>query len=509
MSVEQLLTKYDFEKFTWKAVTATDGSQGFARPLAGVELTLFFAVFLDLVHPHSESAAIVAAARAAWISLRYQTPIVATAIEVGQDEVPMLKYRVPNANQVEEWADRTLRTHHRPALDLGRLREELGNQKVPSLEGDQTWMHLVLGAADSTGPVSPIGFIFHTHHSVTDGNGCKIIVNRYLTHLAAQLTATKRVVASDLAWGSEVEHLTPAMFNVLESSEPIPIHPSSDEVPTLAHPLYGTLGAEMQAIGQSLQNQYGFKPRAVDPGWASSQRLELTFTPKESDTLLAHMKTEPYTLTVLAHAALSMVAVFFNPPSKDAADFALSNFCMFDTRPRLKAPYTGEGYPGYALCPPMLHLPVSLFLTSEGSPLPLDQDLLMKLMGEIRDRYTGNKQRAIAYIAQASDMFAYGMKQGYAANYFTVNQCYMFSSDGPGELYLNSTFKNVNGNAIFKLTKFFTSLNHPHPAPFFRLSSWNGVIDVGADFNGNVVSAEDVRMYLAKWKEFMFLVMSQ
>ncbi|KAF7334312.1 hypothetical protein MSAN_02393000 [Mycena sanguinolenta] len=293
MSAEQLLTKYDFEKFTWKALTATDGSQYFARLLAGAELvqdlynrfekgneTLFFGVFLDLAHPHPESASIVGAARAAWLSLRYQIPIIATVIEVGKDDVPMLKYRVPNVNQVEEWADRTMRAHHRPALDLGRLREELGGQKIPSPEGDQTWMHLVLGAADSTIPVSRIGFIFHTHHAMTDGNGCKIIVNRYLAQFAAQLTATKRVVASDLAWGSEVENLTPAIFNVLGSSEPIPIHPSSDEVPTFAHPLYATLGAEIQVIGQSLQNQYGFKPRAADPGWTNAQRLELTFSPE-------------------------------------------------------------------------------------------------------------------------------------------------------------------------------------------------------------------------------------
>ncbi|KAJ7887519.1 hypothetical protein B0H14DRAFT_2695120 [Mycena olivaceomarginata] len=500
MSAEQLLTKYDFEKFIWKPIgTTTDESRYFARPLGGAELaqdlynrfengnqTMFFAAYLDLARPQSDST-LIAAARAAWISIRFEIPVVATAIEVGEDDVPMLKYRVPDADQVKGWANRTLVVHHRPALDLNRLREELGAQKIPSTEGDQTWMHFVVGSSNSTVPVSRIGFIFHTHHAVTDGNGSKIIVNRYLTEFAARLVDAEKVSASDLPWGTEVKNLTPAIFNVLGSSEPIPIHPSSDEEPTFAHPLYATLGGELQTIGESLKNQHGFKPR---------DRTELIFSPEESKSLLGHMKQEPYTLTVLAHAALAMVTYLF-----------MNNFCMFDVRPRLKAPYTGKGYTGYALAPPVLRLPVSRFLASDGTPLPLDRGLLTELMDEIRDRYAAHKQRAVAYVAQASDMFAYGMKQGYAANYLPPNQCYMFSSDGRGETYLNSAFPDANGNAAFKLSKFFTSINHPHPAPYFRLSSWNGIVDIAADFNGNLLSAEDANMYLAKWKEFMFLIM--
>jgi hypothetical protein len=213
---------------------------------------MFFAAYLDLARPQSDST-LIAAARAAWISIRFEIPVVATAIEVGEDDVPMLKYRVPDADQVKGWANRTLVVHHRPALDLNRLREELGAQKIPSTEGDQTWMHLVVGSSNSTVPVSRIGFIFHTHHAVTDGNGSKIIVNRYLTEFAARLVDAEKVSASDLPWGTEVKNLTPAIFNVLGSSEPIPIHPSSDEEPTFAHPLYATLGGELQTIVESLK----------------------------------------------------------------------------------------------------------------------------------------------------------------------------------------------------------------------------------------------------------------
>ncbi|KAJ7736879.1 hypothetical protein B0H16DRAFT_1572945 [Mycena metata] len=409
----------------------------------------------------SQSEAILtAAAQAAWIGLRYQVPIIATTIEVGEDDVPMLKYRVPRINEVEEWAHRTLVVHHRPALDINRLREELGELKVPSPQGDQTWMHLVLDSSKDTASVSRIGFIFHTHHSVTDGNGGKIITNRYLAEFGTRLRAGNTSIP-DFLWGTESENLTPAIFNVLGPSEPVPIHPSSDQEPTFAHPFYRTLGGEMQSIGASMENQYGFKARDGDQGWPDSRRAELVFSPKESKTLLTYMKNEPYTLAVLLHAALAMVVMFYKPGSKDAKNSFLNNFVMVDVRSHLKVPYTGEGYPGYAIAPPMLRLPVSLFLTSEGTALALDKELLVKVMSEIRERYAEHKERAISYIAPASDIFAYAMKRSYAVDHHPVNQCYMFSSDGPGEKFLKSTVRDTSGNTLFEITKFFTFICHP------------------------------------------------
>ncbi|KAF8168639.1 hypothetical protein K438DRAFT_1774696 [Mycena galopus ATCC 62051] len=250
MSAEQLLTKYDLGRFIWKSVASPDGSQSFTRPLAGVEVvqelwnrfekgnqTMFFAVYLDFARPQFDSA-IVAAARAACISLRYHILIIVARIKVDQDDIAMLKYHVPDANEIVEWENRTLLVHHRPALDLNTLREELGIQKVPSPSGDQTWMHLVIGPSKTaSNPVSGIGFIFHTHHAVTDGTGSKIIVNQYLADFAARLTGARNVAISDLSWDSEVKNLTPAIFNVLGPSEPIPIHPGSEEEPSFAHPL--------------------------------------------------------------------------------------------------------------------------------------------------------------------------------------------------------------------------------------------------------------------------------
>ncbi|KAJ7661622.1 hypothetical protein DFH06DRAFT_1089172 [Mycena polygramma] len=518
MSDEQLLVKYDLEKLKWQDVGTVDGSRCFARPLAGSELvqevwnrfekgnqTMFLAVYLDLASPQSESD-IVAAARAAWISLRHQIPIIATAIEV-EGDVPMLKYRVPNSDQVKEWANRTLEVHHRPALDLNHLREELGWRVVPSVQGDQTWMHLIHTSLNDSTPVSRIGFIFRTHHAITDGNGSKIITDRFLTEFGTRLATREK--APILEWGSEVDNLTPAMFLVLKSSEALPIPTNSPEKPDPnKHPVYRTLANEMKAIFESTQNQYGFKPRDADPGWVGARRAELVLSRKESDALLAYVKKEPYTLTELAHAALAMVVMLENSPSKDAANCSLNNYCMFDGRSRcLRAPHAGKGYPGYALLPPMLRVPVSLFMTAEGTPLALDRDLLVKVAGEIRNAYAAHRERSSAYFAPGCDLLVQLMKEGYANGFIATNQCYMFSSDGRGETYLSPTFADAKGNTVFTLNKFFCSINHPHPAPYFRMSSWHGIVELGADFNGHLLSEEDTSRYLREWKEFLFLVM--
>ncbi|KAJ7301417.1 hypothetical protein DFH08DRAFT_993730 [Mycena albidolilacea] len=329
----------------------------------------------------------------------------------------------------------------RLSLNLNKFCEKLGDQKIPSPAGDQTWMHLVFPSSTTVGQIS---LIFYTHHSVTDGNGAKIIVNTFLAEFGKQLGRTADV---GLAWGEEVEKLTPAKFNILGPAEPVPIPPSPNEQPTFAHPVYGTLGAEMQNIGESMQ--YGFKTREADKGWPKVGHVELVFSKDESKELLAYMKGQPYTLTVLAHAALAMVVMFSNPASPEAAKHTMNNFCMVDD----------------------------------------------------------HKDMAIAYIAQAVEMFIYGMKQGYAANHFSANQCYMLSNDGQGENIRDLTFRDEKGQATFNLSRFFTSINHPHPAPYFCLSSWQGVIDIGADFNENLIVAEEVKVYLVKWKEFMYCIM--
>ena len=41
----------------------------------------------------------------------------------------------------------------------------------------------------------------------------------------------------------------------------------------------------------------------------------------------------------------------------------------------------------------------------------------------------------------------------------------------------------------------------------FRISSWAGVIDINADYNANLVSAEDIMSCLDLWKKFILLIL--
>ncbi|KAJ7123107.1 hypothetical protein C8R44DRAFT_735698 [Mycena epipterygia] len=83
--------------------------------------------------------------------------------------------------------------------------------------------------------------------------------------------------------------------------------------------------------------------------------------------------------SVLAHAALVMILMFYNSASPETSQCTMNNFCMVDVRPRLKAPYASRhGYPGYLRHP--FYAPPS----NTGTPLPLDRPVLVKTMEAIQ-----------------------------------------------------------------------------------------------------------------------------
>ncbi|KAJ6607940.1 hypothetical protein B0H10DRAFT_2439344 [Mycena sp. CBHHK59/15] len=304
MSAEQLLAKYDLEKFIWKPLATNDGGHCLARPLAGSELVqelwnrfekgnqnLFFAVELDLVSPHSE-AALLAAARDAWIALRHQFPIITTVIDRDEHDVPMFKYCVPNAAELKRWK-----------------REQAGPYRIPSIEKTQTWMHLVPGPRTAAGLVTQICFMLGTHRAVADGNGAKTITNQYHTEFGKRL-GSGQTDALSLPWGQEVYNLTPAIFNVLGGGGGTPTLSPFQAALTrnLPSPIRCPRRSDKFSFSTEhiLQNQYGFKARDADPGQPNARRVAMLFTKGESENLLGYMKTQPYTLTVLARAINSL-----------------------------------------------------------------------------------------------------------------------------------------------------------------------------------------------------------
>ncbi|KAK0491397.1 hypothetical protein IW261DRAFT_1556551 [Armillaria novae-zelandiae] len=520
-----LLAKFDLEQFQWKRFHTDDGAEARIRLLAGGECThdimnrhiqgdqtLFFAVYVDLTSAHSRTK-IMGTCRDAWKWLRYYVPIIACTISVDDVDSGYLEYHSPTPSGVEEWVARTFIVHDQQVLDLNELRTQVGQTRIPSAAGDQTWLHVVANVSVADDAITRVGFLFQSHHAPFDGPGIKLIFSRYLTQVASSLGSS---MPCDFAWGSEVHNLTPCVYSILSTLEPCPIPPHSGEHPSFEKPYYQSMQTIYSGVLKASQNAYGFRPRARDTRWPFCQRDEIVLSKRESDLILKRLKDvlppqRSYTVTHLVHAALAMVVMSDNPPEKNDLESFLNNYSLVNCRSRLKEPYSQpmhDGYPGYAIGITMMRIPVSIFCSSSGELLPLNRDLLFKAMDAIRDFYDNQRgvPAPLSCMAQLGQIMSMSMKDAAVANSLPPNQCYMLSSDGVGERYLQPTYADQSGKTVLTVPKFFSSLNRNDPGPFFRVSSWKGLIELSADFNSNIVSKQEVHHHLTKWREFILLI---
>lgn len=512
-----ILTRYDLEQFRWKPFKGEGVRNGCARPLGGVEhvqdifnrhlkgdQTLFFGITIDL-HDPVNITKLGSSAQECWCWLRFQVPTIASSV-IGSDlELPILTYTTASPQEISQWAQRTFIIHPPSHIDLDELRVIEGLKQVPSSDGDHTWIHLVPGEI-ANGAVSKFGLLFHTHHSPFDGAGLKIIMNRYLTQLVKVLSDACSASES-IEWGNELENLPPAAYNILNSNEPVPISPDSPEEPSFDHDYYKSCASVLSGFGAAAKDTYGFSARPKDTEWPRTRRAEVLFTKEESEKILTASKISGLTLTHLAHAALAMVVIADNPPNSASSSHYLNNVCLANFRSRLDPKHAL--HPGYVLGVLMTRIPVSAFLSPDGSVLPLDKDTLLRVAEIAKGQYRAHKElpAGLSCMPQVGELFASATVPAASANMLPPNQCYSFSSDGKGEDYLNHTFANDAGKVVLSVNKFFMSLNRFDPGPFFRLSSWGGVIDLGADYNSNIVKTEDAMSYMNQWKRFLLLVL--
>ncbi|KAG2089629.1 uncharacterized protein F5147DRAFT_725748 [Suillus discolor] len=512
-----ILTRYDLEQFKWKPFKGEGGRNGCTRPLGGAEhaqdlmnrhikgdQTLFFGLSLDLHNPVSITK-LTSSAQECWCWLRFQIPIIATSVNGFDPELPTITYTTASPQEISQWVHRTLIVHPPSNIDLDQLRVDEGQKKVPSSDGDQTWMHFLPGEI-ANGTVSKFGLLFHTHHTPFDGTGLKIIMTRYLTQLARVLSDSYS--ASDsIEWGNELGNLPPAAYNILNSNEPLPISPNSLEEPSFDHEYYKSLGIVLTGFGAAGKDAYGFRARPKDTDWPKTRRAEVLLTREESGGIQTASKIVGFTLTHLAHAALAMVVIADNPPDSASSSHYLNNMSLANFRGRLDSKYSL--HPGYILGVFMAKIPVSAFLSPDRGVLPLDKNMLLKVADLAKEQYRAHVElpAALSCMPRVGEVFASAVVPAAKADMLPPNQCYSFSSDGKGENYLNSTFADDAGNTLLSVTKFFTSVNRVDPGPFFRLSSWGGVIELSADYNSNIVKTEDVVDYLNQWKRFMLLAL--
>ncbi|KAF8876712.1 hypothetical protein CPB85DRAFT_1398188 [Mucidula mucida] len=468
--------------------------------------TLFFALSIELLTTVSREQLIVAC-RESWLWLRYQIPIVACTIYVDGDDQGHLQYHSPTPKSASAWADRTFCVHS--GLDLDALRSEVGTWSVPSAAGDQTWLHF--SCSDSNAAHVPeFGLLFHSHHAPFDGTGVKLIMARFFDRLSQLLIHSS---SDDIAlqWGSEIDNLTPSVSDVLSDDEPLPIPLLSDDLPSFLHPYYSSLKQVNKTMVDYFQNdKHGFSAcAAVAEGLPSCNRASLLLSRDDTSLLLKALKSIPsihsYTVTHLAHAALSMVTIDDNPPSNSQS--FLNNFSITNYRHRLHPEYT-RSYTGYSLGTSIFRIPVSLFSAETANFASLDGRALANTMRFVRATYEAEKSipAPLSTMGQLAELQAVAMKKAARELLIAPNHCYMFSSDGIGERHLPVEYTDQNGVSVMRVKSFFTSLNRVDPGPFFRISTWRGQMELSADYNSKAVDAETVKRHLDKWKDFMFLV---
>ncbi|KAG1730003.1 hypothetical protein EDB19DRAFT_1741850 [Suillus lakei] len=513
-----LLTRYDLDQFKWKPFQGEGARNGCVRPLGGPEHvldifnrhvkgdnTLFLGVLVDL-HDPVNITKLSSSAQECWCWLRFQIPIVASSINGSDHELPTLSYTTATPQEINQWAQRTLIVHSPSQIDLDQLRVNEGQKKVPSSDGDYTRMHIVPGEIANDGTVSKFGLLLHSHHTLFDGNGLKITINRYLMQLAKVLSGSHSASKS-IEWGNELENLPPAAYTILNSNEPLPIPPDSAQEPSFDHEYYKSLGRVLTGFGAAMKDTYGFRARPKDTEWPKTRRAEVLFTREESGRIQTASKISGFTLTHIAHAALAMVVMADNPPNSASYSHYLNNMSLANFRSRLDPNYSL--HPGYVIGISMTRIPVSVFLSPDGSVFPLDRDILLKVADIAKEQYRAHIDlpAGLSCMPSVGEALVSAIVPAVIANMLPPEQCYAFSSDGKGENYLNPTFADDTGETVLSATKFFTSINRVDPGPFFRLSSWGGVVDLGADYNSNIVETEDTMNYLNQWKRFMLLIL--
>jgi hypothetical protein len=416
-----------------------------------------------------------------------------------------LTYTTTSPQEITQWVQRTFIIHPPSHIDLDELRVNEGLKEVPSSDGDHTWMHLLPGET-ANGAVSEFGLLFHTHHSPFDGAGLKIVMTRYLTQLVKVLSDTSGT-SELLEWGNELGNLPPAAYSILNSNEPLPVSPDSPEEPTFDHEYYKSSASVLSGFGAAAKDTYGFSARPKDTEWPKTRRAEVLFTKEESERIQAASKIYGFTLTHLAHAALAMVVIADNPPNSASSSHYMNSVSLANFRGRLDPNHAL--HPGYVLGVFMTRIPVSAFLSPDGSVSPLDRNMLLQVAEIAKAQYRAHIElpAGLSCMPQVGEFYASVTVPAASANMLPPNQCYSFSSDGKGENYLKHTFADDAGKPVLSVNKFFVSLNRFDPGPFFRLSSWGGVLDLGADYNSNILKTEDAMNYMNQWKRFLLLVL--
>lgn len=222
----------DYTRFQWREDETVPGR--FKREIGGGELfedvlnfnkqgeqNLFNGVYVQSSRS-LEVSDLISLARKAWISLRWDVPTVAAqALHEAREGSPMpvafLAYTLPSkSTDIEAWAKETLILQEGYS-DLDLLRYEVVRDILPNKDlVPQTFLYVVPFSATS------FGFLLHTSHVPFDGAGVKIVMTKYLEHLAKYISDPQYEVTETarFKWGTENNRLLPIASEALRKHEP-------------------------------------------------------------------------------------------------------------------------------------------------------------------------------------------------------------------------------------------------------------------------------------------------
>jgi hypothetical protein len=205
----------DYTKYRWQNSAADPllheryaaGAERFVHDWAqqhdgqGSFLLRFDTAFVNPVSAHD----LLDAARQAWLTLRFDTPVIATTTKSTSNGDSMITYRAAaDQAEAEAWASRTVQLVEPAAL--GDEHDVLNRWRVWEDGGDQAMLILV-PRSDKRCEI-----VLLVSHAWTDGGGAKVVGSKFLAILARYL-GEPSLAGSDhaqLRWGQESSNLLPA-----------------------------------------------------------------------------------------------------------------------------------------------------------------------------------------------------------------------------------------------------------------------------------------------------------
>ncbi|KAF8583566.1 hypothetical protein K439DRAFT_1653435 [Ramaria rubella] len=492
---------FDFSRFQWRP--SPEDHRLYIREAAGGEAlediwnrfnhgehTLFFGLYLTFSTP-IDPLSLLLHARNAWARLRFEVPTIASQTSYNAAGNPLLTYRQALSDQeVDDWTKRTVHlSNNKKGLD--HLRYELSRVHLPDENGDQTFLYILPGADDNTHTL-----LLHTSHTPFDGGGVKILMNKFLSLLAQDLSGDQK--PPSLLWGTEAQNLLPSISEVWGPEE----SRNSEEY-------MSTLGAVLGDLGAAASRQYGFKQRSIGPGPTRCFRYE--FSEAESEQILTAARNLGFTLNHIVHAAVSLVAALDNPRSESTPDdAAFVYYRLVDGRKSLESPYcTRDGYPGYCLGMSAILVPLSLCPRKSSLSATETRECLLKLAEVVKAGYSRQKAypSLLAVGTQQVDLMLAGVRAGDPPPSPGMGPWY--SGDGIGETYLDPVHNDRTGSPVVEISDFMLSLNMTDPGPFFRAASWKGRLKLSVDSNEAAMPHDVVRGFVNTWVEILGTLLNE